>query len=743
MTSSPDLYPPSIAGVPSDLTSPSRSYRRSVGIVLASLFIFVLFYLALVAGSGYLLYLAITYPLGEGGRGPVFLKIGAIGMAAMLFAFLVKGLFKRQGNDDTLNMEVREEDHPELFQFIRRICEETGAPFPYRVFLSPDVNAAVFYNSSLLNLLFPVKKNLLIGLGLVNSLPLHEFKAVLAHEFGHFSQSSMRLGRYVYTANHVIADMIYGRDKWDDLLARWRSLDIRISLWGWILYGFIWVLRKILEGCFRAINFVNFALSREMEFHADLVAVSLTGSDALIHALRRLDFANDCFMQAFSDVKDAADHRLYTRDLFHHQTHAAAHLRKVRNEPTAGLPPALPADPNEKAQVFQPGDDGIPSMWASHPPNYDREQNAKRVYFRGVEDNRSPWLLFRNPEAVREAMTQRLYQESFGLPADTKYTIPEMVQAFIDDEHEETTYDARYYGLYDGRYVEPGDLEALVQAVRREPWTIQRLNMAYVKLYGGEMKAWMEKHTERRGEYQLLHGLSVGDLKLRARTFVFREHQYPGSDVKRLLEMVDKELEKDLDWLKLFDAQVFQAHYQMALHLCNGAHAELRRRYEFHLGVQQILRNVAEKQGEAENMLNWLSSRDQVSEADIQETVKYLRQAREALDQALASAEFLRLPPLRNLKEGEPLGPFLLDEPLVEDMDPESKSITGEWVGRLMRQMSSVQSKARRIHFKSLGGILPLQEKIGAEWRAAVAARPPAAVPQPGAPAAASQPARV
>jgi len=34
----------------------------------------------------------------------------------------------------------------------------------------------------------PVKKNLQIGMALVNSVTVTEFKAILAHEFGHFSQ---------------------------------------------------------------------------------------------------------------------------------------------------------------------------------------------------------------------------------------------------------------------------------------------------------------------------------------------------------------------------------------------------------------------------------------------------------------------------------------------------------------------------------------------------------------------------
>ena len=33
------------------------------------------------------------------------------------------------------------------------------------------------------------------------------------------------------------------------------------------------------------------------------------------------------------------------------------------------------------------------------------------------------------------------------------------VQAFIDAEHAETTYDPRYHGWYDDRFIDPGDLD--------------------------------------------------------------------------------------------------------------------------------------------------------------------------------------------------------------------------------------------------------------------------------------------
>ena len=296
------LYPPPPAQVPADLTVPPARYRAQVIIVLVSLILFVLLYLGLIVGSAYLCYWSFAAmgsdtPRNRHSDSQGWYIVPGV-CSAVLFLFLLKGLFKRPSTDGLIRVEIKPEDQPELFAFIRQVCADTRAPRPHRVFLTPDVNAAVVYHSSFLSLFLPTPKNLILGLGLVNRLTLSEFKAVLAHEFGHFSQNSMKLGTYVYVSNRIIADIVYGRDWLDDIVAVLRRSDIRIALFAWIFTGMLWGLRKLLEGIFRLINFANSALSRQMEFNADLVAVSVTGSDPLIFALARLNFANEALLQA-------------------------------------------------------------------------------------------------------------------------------------------------------------------------------------------------------------------------------------------------------------------------------------------------------------------------------------------------------------------------------------------------------------------------------------------------------------
>ncbi|MBL8793162.1 MAG: M48 family metalloprotease [Planctomycetia bacterium] len=713
-------YAPAPAGIPADLTRPSSRYRLQVVVVLVCLLLFLLLYVALVIGSAYLLYWAVIYPLGNRpGRGEIFLKLVSISSAGLLFVFLLKGLFKWQSSDPGARLEITEQEQPRLFAFIRQLCAETGAPFPKRVFLSPDVNAAVFYNSSVLSLFLPTRKNLLIGLGLVNVLNLSEFKAVLAHEFGHFSQSSMKLGGYVYLCNRIIADIVYGRDWVDDMLAQLKHTDVRVAVFVWVFYGILWVLKQVLAGCFQVINFSNSALSRQMEFNADLVAVKVSGSDALVHALSRLDFANDALIQASHDLRTAGDHKLWTSDLFHHQTQTLHFLRKVRNEPQLGQPPVLPDDPMQTVQVFQPGDSGIPLMWATHPSNHDREQNAKRLYVRSPLDERSPWLLFEKADEVRRKMTELHYRSNLGMVPGPELASPEQVQAFIDDEHAEMTYDQRYHALYDGRFLEPGALPDLVAACRAEPWNDARLAGANHELYGSGLKDWMEKHHQKLGEFQLLNGLVQGELSVKGKDFEFRGKRVRPTEVKPLLEQVDGELTQDREWLAKLDREVFLAHYQMAGRLGEAVRNELMRRYEFHLAVQEALRQVNGQRAQLDAALQYLQQNHELSQEQFREVMQVFRDLHDGLRQVLQTARGLQLPGLKNMTAGQVLADFLLDRPLISAPNLQQNTIEGQWIGGFLEQLAEIGERLKRIHFKSLGQLLALQEKIHLDWQQA------------------------
>ncbi|MEM1442487.1 MAG: M48 family metallopeptidase, partial [Verrucomicrobiota bacterium] len=176
-------FPPSPESVPPDLAKPTSKYRLHAWLAFCGLTLFGLIYLTLVLWFGYSTFRLFGEATEQGG---FLLFIESFG-AAILTIFLVKGLFFKKHSQVDNSYEVTKEDEPVLFAFLNQLAADVGAPRPHKVFLSPTVNACVFYDLSLLNFLIPTKKNLDIGLGLVNVLTLSEFKAVLSHEFGHFA----------------------------------------------------------------------------------------------------------------------------------------------------------------------------------------------------------------------------------------------------------------------------------------------------------------------------------------------------------------------------------------------------------------------------------------------------------------------------------------------------------------------------------------------------------------------------
>lgn len=96
-------------------------------------------------------------------------------------------------------MEINAADYPELFRLIDDVGSYMGISRPCKVYLSSTVSASIFLTGGFVGCFFPTKKNLEIGLGLINILNQKELGAVLAHEFGHFSQRSVYLNGPLYS----------------------------------------------------------------------------------------------------------------------------------------------------------------------------------------------------------------------------------------------------------------------------------------------------------------------------------------------------------------------------------------------------------------------------------------------------------------------------------------------------------------------------------------------------------------
>ncbi|MBL8626516.1 MAG: M48 family metalloprotease [Myxococcales bacterium] len=552
-------YPAGPAEVPSDLTRPGPAYRRHAYLAVAGLALFIAAYLGLTAWFAWAA-VRMWHQMNVAVTGNGWWALGSAG-TAFLALFMLKALvFVRRGKPGAM-VELTRADHPRLFAFLDRVAADARAPRPHRVFVSPEVNAAVFYDLTVLNLLWPSRKNLVIGLGVVNTLNLSELKAVLAHEFGHFAQRSMAVGRWVYTAQQIAAHIVVRRDILDRFLRGLSNIDLRLAWIGWLLRAIVWAIRALVDTVFSVVILAERALSREMELQADLVAVSLTGSEPLIHALHRLGAADDALDRALAFTADEAGAGRRVADLFALQTEMVARKRQIRADPTWGEVPAPRGDAAAfrlfKAQLASP-----PRMWSTHPPNDVREDNAKRRFVTAPIDPRSAWTLFDDPDRMRREVTAWLYRDE---PKPTQPTPMAETLATLDRALARRALDPAYRGAYLGRSVtRAAHRPAQLVDAPGVPTDRAGVLAALAALYPPTLTAAIEEVDELETEAAMLRAIQRGAAEAPGGLLRYRGEEHRRRDLPALLARVEAALAAARRVVTDHDRQVRATHLTAA-----------------------------------------------------------------------------------------------------------------------------------------------------------------------------------
>lgn len=659
--------------------------------MLFGILLFLIVYFSLVAGSIYLFMQALKITVYDDGG--IWLKLIALVFSGLMVIFSVKFIFKWGRVEDPGRKEIYEKDHPELFAFIRQLTRDTGTKFPNKVFVSPDINAAVFYHSSFLSLFFPVRKNLLIGLGLVNCLDLSEFKSVLAHEFGHFSQRSMKFGSYVYTAQRIIVDMVYQRDAFDELIGTAGRIDFRIAVVAWAFYAVLWAIRKLLEGVLKVVMFLNGALSREMEFHADLVSVSVSGSMGIVRSLFHLELGMMAFQSTLHRLHEAQDTNIYTPDFFvHHQ--------KMFELIQQDIP--LP----EGDRIFQEGDKHeMPDMYASHPPDFEREENARRNFVEAPVDKRSPWVLFGKADELKTQLTLKIYRNFLGLPEKfeldkIKNANPADMEAFIEAEISEKSHFERDFGIYAGSAVHALELEP--EGLDPAPPELSE----YEALLGQDLQDKMALRKGRFDEIEDLRRVLTGEK--RVKKLVFRQNEYKPEQAKGFFEQVNKELLEDQAWISAFHQAHYNFHLRIAGVVGGEGLQEFKTRWEFNRNLWKVESRLEEINDAAAVLYEKFEEKEEFSESDVRSINQELQKLRNAYAGAIKKADFA-CPPMANIEKGASFQKLIC--PMEKIPNPANK-FNNEFLTAFPAWLNDSRGRINRLYHKNLNSVLQVQDRM-------------------------------
>lgn len=210
----------------------------------------------------------------------LILAVGPPVAGAIVTFFLFKPIFIRPPKPAALPRVTRDEQ-PELFAFVDALCACVGVRPPAVIALTLDVNASAGFRRGWRSL-FSHDLQLTIGLPLAAGLSLRQLAGVLAHEFGHFSQTAgLRSWFVIQSIRSWFARIAYERDRWDLKLEEWQEetegwrTRTVLSIAGIAVEGSRAILRVLLRGA----GFVSAGFSRQMEFNADHFEAAMVGAD--------------------------------------------------------------------------------------------------------------------------------------------------------------------------------------------------------------------------------------------------------------------------------------------------------------------------------------------------------------------------------------------------------------------------------------------------------------------------------
>jgi Zn-dependent protease with chaperone function len=576
MPNQQSLYPASPANVPPYVTDASLSFKRAVKKVLVSIVLFFIVYLALIVLSLVLaaacIYAGLYVIVGSGHVIGILAGAGIISIGLMVFIFLIKFIFSVKKFDESGSIRIDEAGQPELFSFIRQLTRDTQTRFPKKIIVSPEVNACVFYNDSFWSMLFPVRKNLQVGLGLVNSLTLSEFKAVMAHEFGHFSQRSMKLGSFVYNVNKAVFNMLYENKDFGRFLQTWGSFHWAIGIFVWVTVQIVTGIQKILQAMYSFINKNYMALSREMEFHADAVAASVSGSENCITALRKIEISDACFQTVIQKANDFLTEDAHLENVYDNHDEVMAQYALHNNLP---LENNTPVADEEFFKKFQLQKVNIKDQWASHPPREEREAHLLQLDTKAVKDSRPANLLFSQQLKFQQEVTALLYKT---VPAEKKRTLLNAAAFSKRYQEEINTYTlpGEYNSFYDNREMNTMDFDAVLQ----RPFDTEINSRSFAALFTNEWVGLTKDLAANEQDELLLK--AIAEKKSGIKTFDYDGEKMKKAAAPAILNKLNAEMMQQKEQLQQYEETAFAFFHKAALQYSGEEAKALRAKYKAH-----------------------------------------------------------------------------------------------------------------------------------------------------------------
>lgn len=326
-----------------------------------------------------------------GGAFYLFLYVGSIPiqLAVILVLMLVGSLFAimrsvfSKARDVPPGRLLQRIDAPDLWALVEDVARKLAIRPVDSIYINPGVGIAVNENGGILRKIRGAgKRNLILGIGALPGLTQGQFSAILAHEYGHFSNRDTAGGDMafqVYASLHQMAQRLVQNGA-----AR--------------IYNPVWLF---LCGYERIFLNVTLGASRLQEVLSDRYAAIAYGGENFIQGLKNLIRQAITFsLLANYEIDDSLKTNRPVLNLY-------------------DLP--MRADlTGELETQYEEAMKRVTSQYDSHPAPQERITWIERLHapYNPMQDNPRPALsLFPNPEDLQREMTSQIIDDIKNMPS--------------------------------------------------------------------------------------------------------------------------------------------------------------------------------------------------------------------------------------------------------------------------------------------------------------------------------------
>ncbi len=334
------------------------------------------------------------------------------------------------------------------------------------------------------------------------------------------------------------------------------------------------------------INKNYLGLSREMEFHADAVAASVSGGNNLVGALSRIEVAGNSYQTAIENANDLLKEKKIVKNIFRNQLVV---FRSIGKEYQLPVHNGLPEITYQFIQSFSSSRINYKNQWASHPTLEERKQKLDQLHTAVNPDEASAWEIFDHPELLQETVTSKLYHAiENDLPSQV-YEAAEFEKWYLDKK-EHYTLPSIYKGYYDNRYISIQD------------WNFD--DVINTPITGNAGDFFSDKNIQlplsiKSNENDITLLKAILEKQLDVKSFDFDGIKHKSEDSAAVIKQVEDEIAGQKKDLEKLDREIFAYCYQHSgekenMKSCFISYRAISEQYEKYVKPANLIMNTLE-----------------------------------------------------------------------------------------------------------------------------------------------------